>query len=231
MNVYGYNKNYSLNIFCSDCLQDIWGEWSFRQPQVLLKLVGIFPINSASSQSTRPSLHMLPARTPLTLKDKFIAPGNVPAFKMAVDAINANSSILAEYTISEIVLDGACESDLVMTNFINVVNAHSRNNNLKTLIGIVGPACSDTVEPLAGVTKHYNIPIISYGAEGAIFTDKNEYPYFFRTIPENKIYRHVYHKLFEEMGWKRIASLTENGHGYSEYTTPLHELLEVSNII
>ena len=62
-----------------------------------------------------------------------------------------------------------------------------------------GPACSDTVEPIAGVSKHFRTVVITYSAEGSI-TDNDKgggeagqqqpsYPYFFRTIAENKQYR------------------------------------------
>lgn len=54
-----------------------------------------------------------------------------------------------------------------------------------------GPACSDTVEPLAGVASHFETIIISYSAEGAIFNDEVKYPLFFRTIPENIIFKWV----------------------------------------
>ena len=54
-----------------------------------------------------------------------------------------------------------------------------------------GPACSDTVEPIAGVSKHFRTVVITYSAEGSISTDdgKESYPYFFRTIAENRQYK------------------------------------------
>ena len=52
---------------------------------------------------------------------------------------------------------------------------------------VVGPACSDTVEPLVGVAESFKTVVMSYSAEGAIF-NYSKHPYFFRTIPENKIY-------------------------------------------
>lgn len=54
-----------------------------------------------------------------------------------------------------------------------------------------GPACSDTIEPVAGVSKHFRTVVITYSAEGSITSQGNEeqYPYFFRTIAENKQYK------------------------------------------
>jgi len=55
---------------------------------------------------------------------------------------------------------------------------------------IAGPACSDTIEPVAGVSKHFKTVVITYSAEGSITTEgEKEYPYFFRTIAENKQYK------------------------------------------
>ena len=49
---------------------------------------------------------------------------------------------------------------------------------------------SDTVEPIAGVSKHFRTVVISYSAEGSISSDnRDDYPYFFRTIAENKQYK------------------------------------------
>ncbi|KAH7976573.1 hypothetical protein HPB52_016328 [Rhipicephalus sanguineus] len=86
-----------------------------------------------------------------------------------------------------------------------------------------GPACTETLEPIVGVAQHYNTPIISYSAEGALFSKREKYPYFFRTIPENHIYRFVYLKLLQALKWRRLAALTEDGHKYSEYLNLLHD--------
>ena len=158
---------------------------------------------------------------------KFYDPGNAVAFMMAIDALKYNTKYLADYDIDAIMMNDACNADVVMKQYVEIYTHHRMTNQLKNIIGFVGPPCSDTIKPLAGITNLHQLPIISYGAEGAIFSDQKDYPYFFRTIPENKIFRHVFFELFLDIGWKRIASLTEDGHRYSEYMTPLHELLEV----
>lgn len=49
------------------------------------------------------------------------------------------------------------------------------------------------MEPIAGVSKHFRTVVITYSAEGSLAgSDKDEetqYPYFFRTIAENKQYK------------------------------------------
>lgn len=144
---------------------------------------------------------------------------------MAQEAINNNRSILPDYKLEIIVTDGKCSADNVMRIFIDfIVEEYYKN-----MIGVLGPACSDTVEPLAGVSRHYRVMVISYSAEGASFSQQ-KYPYFFRTIGENSHYIHVYLELFKKLGWKRVAALTEDGQKYTEYISLMQDLLEKNNI-
>jgi len=139
----------------------------------VLKLAGIFPISG----------------------DRYTAPELVPVLTMALDDINRNNSVLPNYDLKSVVYNGMCKSDVVMTAFIKVI----MNKESKNAIGFLGPACSDTVEPIAGVSKHVRSVVITYSAEGSISTirestEKNKgkeanFPYFFRTIAENQQYK------------------------------------------
>uniref|UniRef100_V5IB68 Gamma-aminobutyric acid type B receptor subunit 2 n=2 Tax=Ixodes ricinus TaxID=34613 RepID=V5IB68_IXORI len=145
--------------------------------------------------------------------------GVLTAARMAMDAINRSPHILSDFRLVILEQDGQCAQDVVMKRYIGYVT----NSTYKSLIGILGPACTETLEPIVGVAKHYNTAIISYSAEGALFSKREKYPYFFRTIPENHMYRYVYMKLLDAMSWRRVAALTEDGHKYSEYLNLLHD--------
>jgi len=54
---------------------------------------------------------------------------------------------------------------------------------MNALAVISGPGCSETAEPIAGVSKHFNMVIISYSAEALNLANRAMYPLFFRTIP------------------------------------------------
>ena len=69
---------------------------------------------------------------------------------------------------------------------------HQPFSSFKSTVGILGPACTDTVEPIVGLSTHYRTVVVTYSAEGSIEEDNgsaSEYPYFFRTIAENKQYK------------------------------------------
>ena len=55
------------------------------------------------------------------------------------------------------------------------------------------------------VSKHYRTLVISYSAEGSITNSHNQdFPFFFRTIAENKQYRHAYLAAMQKFGWKQV---------------------------
>lgn len=72
-----------------------------------------------------------------------------------------------------------CKPDECLRSFIGHFSDKSNT------IGVLGPACSEAIEPIAIISKHYKMTAITYSAEGISFADRKEYPYFFRTIGEN----------------------------------------------
>ncbi|KAI8119383.1 Gamma-aminobutyric acid type B receptor subunit 1 [Lucilia cuprina] len=147
----------------------------------------------------------------------------VYAVKRAVQAVNSNSTILRNYNLNVIENDGECKADVVMKSFIHLFN-------VPKLLGVVGPACSETVEPIAGISRHTNMAVISYSAEGATFLDRHAYPFFFRTIGSNRQYEDVYISLMKKIGWKRVAALTEDGQKYTEYISHMETTLKNNNM-
>ncbi|XP_077272002.1 uncharacterized protein LOC143902726 [Temnothorax americanus] len=158
--------------------------------------------------------------------NSYMAKSIVIAAKMAKEIININNTLLRDYNLTLLASDGQCKSDMVMKSFIDYII----HNYYQKLVGVLGPACSETVEPLVGVSKHYRTVIISYSAEGSSFDDRTKYPYFFRTIGENKQYKHVYVQLLQRLGWHRVASLTEDGQKYTEYISYMQDMLRDNSI-
>ncbi|EEB11146.1 tyrosine protein kinase, putative [Pediculus humanus corporis] len=184
--------------------QSTWKHWTQVRDNNELKILGIFPFSGSSYNGA----------------------GVADAAEMAVDAINRNTSILRDITLVIQKHDGQCNTDVVMNKFIETV---LEKNEYQKLIGILGPACSDTVESLIGACKYFRTVAISYSAEGTIFSDRSKYPYFFRTIGENQEYNLVYLNLLKRLGWKRISSITEDGQKYTEYLPHLVNLLSNYN--
>ncbi|XP_017835096.2 LOW QUALITY PROTEIN: retinal guanylyl cyclase 2 [Drosophila busckii] len=141
----------------------------------------------------------------------------------AVRAINNNATILPNYKLTLKINDGECKSAMVMKAFIHYFYAEH------DMLGVLGPACSETVEPIAGISKHMNMLVMSYSAEGASYVDRSAYPYFFRTIGSNIEYVDAYVKIMQQLGWNRVSILTEDGHQYAEYMTHMDNKLRLHN--
>lgn len=45
------------------------------------------------------------------------------------------------------------------------------------------------MEPVAGVSKRFKTIAISYSAQGSSFSDRDKFPYFFRSIGEKRQFR------------------------------------------
>lgn len=84
------------------------------------------------------------------------------------------------YKIKIMNFTSECKPDLVLRQFISF---YSHRTNL---IGVLGPACSEAIEPIAAISKHYKLSVITYSAEGISFENRENYPYFYRTIGENR---------------------------------------------
>lgn len=185
--------------------KDIWSKWlPLNLEKKNIYIGGIFPLTGVSYNSQ----------------------GVVLAARMAQDAVNQNSTVLKDFNLKLLVSDGQCQTDMVLKTFIDYIF----HNEYPELVGILGPACSETLEPLAGVSKHYSTIIISYSAEGSNFSDTTKYPYFFRSIGENDFYKQVYLNLFQTFKWQQIAALTEDGQKSTEYISSMGSLLSLNDI-
>ncbi|XP_052896326.1 uncharacterized protein LOC128303424 [Anopheles moucheti] len=180
----------------------VWARWKPKASREEVLVGGIFPLSGMG----------------LTYL------GIAPAALMAQEDINQNGTILANYRLTVQQNDGQCRADTVMKSFISYYMRQRR------MIGILGPACSETVEPIAGVSKHFRMAVISYSAEGAFLSDREKYPYFFRTIGENRQYEHVYAQLLPRLNWHRVAALTEDGQKATEYISYMETLLKENSI-
>lgn len=208
LNLYEGNSNMTMRGIACEWMKQrngTWRVWEQRSSEkARIYIGGIFPVTSSSYNGMS------------------IAHGAIAA----KDAINS-MNILPHYHLTILVTDGKCTPDIVMRNFIDFIVT---KDYYEKLVGVLGPACSETVEPIAGVSKHYHIMVISYSAEGASFSDRKNYPYFFRTIGENQHYKHVYIELFNQFKWHRVAALTEDGQKYTEYISLMLEDFEKNKI-
>ncbi|KAK7475017.1 hypothetical protein BaRGS_00033764, partial [Batillaria attramentaria] len=187
--------------------RDVWEAWlppTFTAKPKLF-LAGLFPLSGR----------------------KWPQPGLVQGAQLAVDLVNADNETLPAYDLSLIVNDTQCQPDVAMNDFIQLM---LKQDHSFKMIGILGPACSDAAEPIAALSRHFHAVMVSYGAEAASLSNRQIYPYFFRTIPQVTHYRYVYADFFKAMGWNKVGALAEGGQELPEYHLELQTYLHQQGI-
>ena len=144
---------------------------------------------------------------------------------MALERINQDFRILKNYTLELIIKDTQCKTALILNAFIEFV---SQSHN-KSIVGILGPACSVQTEIIAEVSPLYNTIVMGYSVEGVALTDREKYPLFFRTSPSYADFKYAYATLFEFFKWRQYASLTDTNY-VSSTVTATHQHLASQGI-
>lgn len=179
--------------------ENLYNKWKEAEEKTALSIGGIFPITMTNRGHK--DLHKVA--------------------EMAAIAINKERTILPGYNFQILINDGKCQSDLVTKALIHY---YAERN----IIGVLGPACSETVEPLAGIAKHMNMMVISYSVDAAYLANREAYPYFFRTIGSNLLFIDAYLDIMKTFGWSRVAYLTDVT---SKFILELETMLQSRNII
>ena len=144
---------------------------------------------------------------------------------MAVEKINNDSTVLGHHELRLDSRDTGCNTARVLDAFIDFI---SRKAN-RTLVGILGPACSVQMEIVAEVSPLYNTIVMGYSVEGVGLSNRQKYPLFFRTSPSYSAYKFAYASIFEFFGWKQYATLTDTNY-VSTTITEIHKHLDSRGI-
>ncbi|XP_012937195.1 uncharacterized protein LOC101848348 [Aplysia californica] len=166
----------------------------------------------------KPKLH-LAGLFPLT-GNSWSQPGLVLGAKLAVELVNLDPNTLPNHTLELLVADTECQYDTAISRFISMVLEPE-----PPIVGILGTGCSDPAERIASLSKHFHMLMVSYGAEAQDLSDRQKYPYFFRTVPPVQHYTYVYPDLFKELGWDVVGALAEGGQEFPGYHLTLQDRL------
>lgn len=118
-------------------------EWQKQIKTTVISIGGIFPINVPGNIYSGNAVVDVFLKFSLIIFSVYILIGIADAAEMAVAAVNKNPKILTNYNLQLIKMDGQCRTDVVLNAFIRMLTISS------TVLGVLGPACSETVEPIA----------------------------------------------------------------------------------
>lgn len=201
-------KPYAEKVAC-DWLKDnevIWRSWIppnlSHKPRIFL--LGMFPLENGLWNQ----------------------PGLKAAAELAISRVNQDKAVLPKYDLQILYINSQCKADVAMKEFIKYV----QNDKMGPIVGVLGPACSDEAEPIASLSKHFNMLTVSYGADSSSLSDRVTYPYFFRTIPHAGLHKYIYQQMFSQMGWEQIGALAEDTQDFPAYHVTLQDYFKLHGI-
>ncbi|XP_072015945.1 gamma-aminobutyric acid type B receptor subunit 1-like [Amphiura filiformis] len=152
------------------------------------------------------------------------ASGILPAVAMGLDHINEREDILPDYDLRMVWNDTQCDPSLGT----RVLFDQLYNEPQKLLLA--GDGCSISSQAIAGTAYHWNLNTVSYAASSPALSNRDVYPYFFRTIMPDTMFNPARIRLLREFGWNKVGVI----HGKEEIESlaadDLLDLLEEANI-
>lgn len=122
------------------------------------------------------------------------------AFTMAIDEINANSSLLQGYKLVPIYGNTQGDPDIGVSEAERLISEGA--------IVLVGAAKSSVSAAIAsGPSKEHQIPMISYSSTAISLSNEVQYPYFNRVAPSDFYQGIAKIDIVRHFGWDKIVTL------------------------
>ena len=151
-------------------------------------------------------LSMLPYADPEPALNPVIALGAdlFPAVLLAVDHVNNRSDVLGDYRIQVIEADGGC--DISSKALISLTSQLYHTE--KQVVGIIGPACSDSAQAVGAVINRGELALCSiHLGSSYLLEDRNTYKYTVGMAESSLAYTDFLLFLINELRWTQVAFL------------------------
>ncbi|XP_077988172.1 gamma-aminobutyric acid type B receptor subunit 2-like [Glandiceps talaboti] len=148
-----------------------------------------------------------------------------PAIELALEHVNQRPDIIPGYTLNWIVNDTWGNPGVGSMIFVEHISQPP------TKLMILGPTYSSATKPVAEVAHHYNLVQVSPSATSPEFSDRANFPMFFRTIQSDLSHNPPRVALLKYFGWRKVATIHQNQPLWSTTTGKLHEGLQKANIM
>lgn len=146
--------------------------------------------------------------------------GVLPAVDLALDSINANSSILPDFVLDydKDVIDSMCNAAPAVRGFVNSLF------QTPTKIMIIGPDCSSSTQSVAELAQYWQLVQISFAATSIPLSDMERFPTFLRTIPSDAMVPQGVISVMKEFGWENIGVITQQEDAFTSVASSFQTL-------
>ncbi|XP_071972744.1 vomeronasal type-2 receptor 26-like [Engystomops pustulosus] len=141
---------------------------------------------------------------------------NLQIFLFAIDQINKEPMLLPNVTLGYHIFDSCSHPQKAIKNVLQMLSGpgvtvpnYSCRETWR-LAGFIGDQSSTTTLPISRLLSAYKYPVISYGATDPSLSFRNNFPHFFRTIPNDFDIIHNLCKLLKHFGWNWVGIVTSH---------------------
>ncbi|XP_025080932.1 atrial natriuretic peptide receptor 1-like [Pomacea canaliculata] len=99
--------------------------------------------------------------------------------------------------------DTKCDSDEGVYRFSQMISLQTQAAS--RIDAIIGPSCDDVCRLLGGQARIWDVPLISFGCESSILSDRRRYPTFLRTTGTFDEMQQFIEKILTHFGWNRLT--------------------------
>ncbi|EDV23717.1 uncharacterized protein TRIADDRAFT_26726 [Trichoplax adhaerens] len=154
--------------------------------------------------------------------------GILAACRLAVDLINNSTNILPNHRLVLIANDTKVRRGLLPRAQRVLFNYIFRP---PTKLALIGAGYSSVTEPLAATSALWNLLLVSYSASSPVLSNRQKFPYFFRTIESEISFNNPRIELLKYYNWNQIALLYESENIFSETMDDFRSKIAVNNNI
>ncbi|KAL9969178.1 hypothetical protein ACROYT_G021363 [Oculina patagonica] len=195
-------------------------------------ILALLVIQSAIHQLDAANLHNITAHerplyigamAPMTGNRSWWGAGIPLAIQMAFEDINKRSDVLKEY---KLILDQRdTQGDTGLGNKVFYDFLMEKQVRL-----ILGPSRSNVAESAGATAKYYNLIQVSPSAASGELSNKDVFPYFFRTVPALSAANRTFVTIAKRFAWTRIAILYQSRELFISAAKSLREECNKNNI-
>jgi len=135
----------------------------------------------------------------------------LPMIQMVFDEVNANSSLLPNHTLKLLNYDTSCNAGKALDKSYTAFTTFPR------MAGVIGEICSVASEPIASLSRVFNMTQISPASTSPLLSNKVAYPYFLRVVTPDSTQGLAWLAIARKYGWRTVTTITSRAN--------LHNLL------
>ncbi|TRY96332.1 hypothetical protein DNTS_021830, partial [Danionella cerebrum] len=129
-----------------------------------------------------------------------------------IEEINRNPTLLPNITLGYRLYDTCGLTALSLKTALSVVSQPLKKNSTAACSSpsipiIIGDSGSTLSMAISRVLNLFHIPLVSYFASCACLSDKQQFPYFFRTIPSDVHQANALARLVKHFGWTWVGTI------------------------